>query len=149
MAEKKINETLKQILNEADKITLDNKEFDNILKEENAILCNMNHILDKKTPEDKKICNKVIKKNDRQLNQMIDEFYKMHNLKKPSPDNKTITPPRKRVKKSKKSNNSKHYNKYSDKHIDILINKPIVFMKDIAPKYKIKIRPKTRKIYSR
>ena len=91
MAEKKINETLKQILNEADKITLDNKEFDNILKEENAILCNMNHILDKKTPEDKKICNKVITKNDRQLNQMIDEFYKMHNLKKPSPDNKTIT----------------------------------------------------------
>ena len=149
MSDKKIDNTLKQILNEANKITLDNKEFDNILNEQNAILCNINHILDK-TPEDKRICNKVITKGDKQLNKMIDEFYKMHNLKKPSTDNKTIAIPRKRIKRTKKTSNkymSKHSSdKHIDKHIDILINKPIVFMKDIAPKYKIKIRPKTRKL---
>lgn len=149
MSDKKIDESLKQILNEADKITLNDKEFDNILNEQNEILCNMNHILDK-TPKDKRICNKVITKGDKQLNKMIDEFYKMHNLKKPSPDNKTIITPRKRVKRTKKTiskNIIKHSSdKHSDKHIDILINKPIVFMKDIAPNYKIKIRPKTRKL---
>ena len=143
MSNKKVDATLKEILSEADKITLDNNEFDKILNEQNAILCDINHMLDKNTPEDKKICNPVITKSDYKLNKMIDEFYQMHNLKRPN-NNKTlskIAKPHKKRSKTKKDCNKKE-NKHSDKHIDILINKPIVFMKDIAPRYKIKIKTK-------
>jgi hypothetical protein len=42
---KKYNDDLLMLLNEADHITLDDLEFDNILKEQSKILCNINHIL--------------------------------------------------------------------------------------------------------
>ncbi len=149
MSNKKIDETLKEILSEADKITLDNNEFDKILREQNAILCDLNHMLDKKTPEDKKICNPVITKTDFKLNKMIDEFYKINNLKKAiTSTTKKVKKPRKYKSKTKKidiNTNDLLNNKIDKRHIDILINKPIMFMKDIAPRYKIKIKNKTKK----
>ena len=42
---KKYNKELLMLLNEADHITLDDLEFDNILKEQSKILCNINEIL--------------------------------------------------------------------------------------------------------
>lgn len=142
MSRQKIDKTLHKILTEADNITLDNNEFDKILNEQNAILCDINNILDKTKPEENKICKKIITKSDYKLNKMIDEFYKMHNIKKPISTltkKKSITN-KKTKNKTKKTIKNINNDNLTKRHIDVLINKPIMFMKDISPKYKLKIK---------
>ena len=70
---KKYNNDLLMLLNEADKITLNDLQFDNILKEQSQILCNINDILneEKGIKSDKSVCNIFDMKKDSKFKEIL------------------------------------------------------------------------------
>lgn len=72
----KYNDDILMLLKEADKITLDDVEFDNILKEETKILCNINNILneEKGIKDENKICNISHLTRDSKFKEMISKI---------------------------------------------------------------------------
>ena len=75
------------LLNEADKITLDELEFDNILKEQSKMLCNINDIVSKegnikgqiKSPNNEKqnpLCNIIKLNNDSKFKKILSKYKK-------------------------------------------------------------------------
>ena len=81
----KYNDDILMLLKEADKITLDDVEFDNILKEETKILCNINNILneEKGIKDENKICNISHLTRDSKFKEMISKIStEKQNIKK-------------------------------------------------------------------
>ena len=73
---------LKELLEEADKITLDDLDFNKILKEQSSILCNiqkMLHYENNKNSKEPFKCNIMNLKNDANLKKIINE-YKNNNI---------------------------------------------------------------------
>ena len=73
---------LKELLKEADKITLDDLDFNKILKEQSSILCNiqkMLHYENNKNNKEPFKCNIMNLKNDANLKKIINE-YKNNNI---------------------------------------------------------------------
>ena len=75
-SQKTYNNSLKFILDEADKITLDDIEFDNILKEQSSILCDIKQILhnESKNKNSEFTCNISNIKNDNKFKKMIKDY---------------------------------------------------------------------------
>jgi hypothetical protein len=90
---------LKELLEEADKITLDDLDFNKILKEQSSILCNiqkMLHYENNKNNKEPFKCNIMNLKNDANLKKIINE-YKNNNIVN---TNKYLVP--KQISKSRK-----------------------------------------------
>ena len=75
-SQKTYDNNLKFILDEADKITLDDIEFDNILKEQSSILCDIKQILhnESKNKNSEFICDISNIKNDNKFKKMIKDY---------------------------------------------------------------------------
>lgn len=75
-SQKTYNNSLKFILDEADKITLDDIEFDNILKEQSSILCDIKQILhnESKNKNSEFTCDINNIKNDNKFKKMIKDY---------------------------------------------------------------------------
>lgn len=75
-SQKTYNNSLKFILDEADKITLDDIEFDNILKEQSNILCDIKQILhnESKNKNSEFTCDISNIKNDNKFKKMIKDY---------------------------------------------------------------------------
>ena len=73
----KYDKNIEEILTEADKITIDDLEFDNIIKEQPQMICNINKMLNiKKGKTDTTKCNIKNIKNDKELKLLIKDFDK-------------------------------------------------------------------------
>jgi len=73
----KYEQNIEEILKEADKITIDDLEFDNIIKEQPQMICNINKMLNiKKGKTDTTKCNIKNIKNDKELKLLIKDFDK-------------------------------------------------------------------------
>jgi len=87
------NELLLMLLKESDKITLDDLNFDNILKEQGNILSNINEILDSdifnKNIPNKEIPSKENPSKDNKFKNMISEYKLIKTQKKNKIKNKT------------------------------------------------------------
>ena len=90
-----LNDDILMLLKEAEHITLDDLNFDNILKEQKQILCNINDILKKENKDISKLssnkqqlsCNIDNLKNDTKFKNILSKYKltaKKHKIKEPS-----------------------------------------------------------------
>ena len=140
----KIMKDLDMILDEANKITMDNLDFDKTFREQGKILCDIRHLLSDKTNKSFK-CDPVIssKLNDKNFNIMFHDFKKNHTFEN---NTKSITINKshsKTVKKSKPTIKgiSTYRKTTSGKHKSIKLNNnkyntryPIVIIKKKTPR---------------
>ena len=139
---KNTSKDLLMLLDEADKITLDDLEFDFILKEQTKILCDINDILNKENnikTKSNKICNIEHLKTDTKFKEMLTNYNKKSNNKsKESGKSKSKESGKSKSKESGKSKNKqikltkkKCKRKTSTKHSLINIHKLKIKNKNI------------------
>jgi hypothetical protein len=113
-----LNNNLKIILNEADKITMNQLEFDTIFKEQSKILCDIKTLLNNEKKGTITKCN-IIGKNDNKFNKLLDMYKKKYSrntiystpTKKTKVHHKLKPKVHRKSKPSKSSKLSKPYNK--------------------------------------
>ena len=115
------DDDLLSLLNEADKITLNDLDFDTILNEESKILCNINKIVSKedktkgkfdtKNKDNNPLCNIINSNNDSKFKSMLSKYKK--NL---------LSESKKSLKKSSPKKTFKSINLIKHKHTSIKYN---------------------------
>jgi len=151
------NDDLLMLLNEAENITLQDLEFDNILKEQGKIICNINNILSGTTKDKNTVCNignslkdtkfkkilsRITKKKDstnvkeNSLKHTLKKHKKHKSRKHTLKNKKQHSKPIKPNSKSKPSKirkislkNQYLYKHYNKRKYDITITKPNIFIK--------------------
>jgi len=150
---KLVNNDLEMLLNEAKNITLNDLDFDNVLKEQGQILCNINNILNTKNDNDNdknKTCNINNFKSDLKFKQILDK-YKLISKKKNKalqskqskinyPSNKLKLQLSKMQYKPKKQIKNKNINSnQSTKYIHKITKKKYLYKHNNKRKYAISI----------
>ena len=132
---------LLSLLTEADKITLNDLDFDTILNEESKILCNINNLVNKqgkikgqfdtKNKDNNPLCNIINSNSDSKIKNMISKYKKQ--LISKSKMSKT----KKSSKKSKKTKSKKSF-----KSINLIKHKPTSIKYDFKKSRSKKVRSK-------
>ena len=152
---KSTNDDLLMLLNEAENITLDDLEFDNILKEQGQILCNINNIISG-TKNENPVCNIANLKTDSKFKKILSRVIKKkhtnatskHTKKKKQLYEISGNKHSRKTKKGKKNRNKilnaksspitihnlsskkKYLYRHDNKrHYDITITKPKIYIK--------------------
>jgi hypothetical protein len=123
-----IDNDLLLLLNEADKITLNDLDFDNILKEQSKILCNINNIVTKEgnikgqikstNKDNNPLCNIINTNNDSKFKSILSK-YKQKLISKNTISKISKT---RKINKSKKTKKTK--TKKTFKKINLIKHKP-------------------------